>query len=95
MVGLANKQLGTAVPSGGYIIGHLFEVLRDEPGKAKVAEFQYIFVLAEEDVLGFDVSVDDVFVVQEFEAFYDFVDDLADEVGLGYLRLTLRPYWSI
>jgi hypothetical protein len=95
MVRLANKQLGTAVPSGSYIIGHFLEVFRNEPCKAKVTKFQYVFVLTEKDVLRLDITVDDVFIVEELEAFYDFVHDLTDEVRLGYLKLTCRPDWSI
>jgi hypothetical protein len=95
MIRLANKQFGTPVPSGSHVIGHLLEVFRNEPCKAKVAKFQYVFVLTEENVFRLDIAVDDVFIVEELEAFYDFVHDLADEVGLGYLKLTCRPDWSI
>jgi hypothetical protein len=63
MIRLTNKQFGTAVPSCCHIIGHFLQIFRNEPCKPKVAKFQYVFVLTEEDVLGFDVPVDDVFIV--------------------------------
>lgn len=82
MVGLSNKKLRTSIPSCGYIIGHFSKILGNESGEPKITQFKDIFVLTDQNILGFNVSMNDIFVVEKLETLDYLVDDLLDEFGL-------------
>jgi hypothetical protein len=88
VLGVANKELRRTIPAGGDVIGVMSAKGAKRPCKAKVTQAELV-VKAEEEVLRFDVSVNDVVGVAVFNCTYKLAHEVTDPVlgqaiGIGF-----------
>ena len=77
ILGVAEEQLGRAVPACGDIVRDRLVRLRQQTGEAEVTQLELI-ALVDQEVFGLDVSVDDLVGMHVLNGLDELVNDLFD-----------------